>query len=82
MNYINILEGLVFLIGAFVYFRYFNNPLFDNKKEKKMRDEKLSENLIENIRLVDSTRDFKGWIGGIGLVIIGLILIYLGLTEK
>lgn len=82
MNYTNILEGLFFLIGAFIYFKYFNKPLFDNKKEKKMRDEELSANLIENIKLVDSTRDFKGWIGGIGLIIIGLVLIYLGLIKK
>ena len=47
-----------------------------------MRDEELSANLIENIKLADSTRDFKGWIGGIGLIIIGLVLIYLGLIKK
>lgn len=69
------------LIGAYVYFKYFNHSLFDDKKKQKLEDVGLSDSLINNISLADDVRDFKGKIGGYGLIIIGLLMIFIEIKR-
>lgn len=69
------------LIGAYLYFKYFNNSLFDDKKKQKLEDEGLSDSLIDNISLADEMREFKGKIGGYGLIIVGLLMIFIEIKR-
>jgi hypothetical protein len=81
MNFKNVIIGIMCLIGAYVYFKYFNHSHFDDKKKQKLEDEGLSDSLIDNISLADDVRDFKGKIGGYGLIIIGLLMIFIEIKR-
>ncbi len=69
------------LIGAYVYFKYFNQPLINDKKKQKLKDEGLTDSIIENISLANDIRDFKGKIGGYGLIIAGLLMLFLEIKK-
>jgi hypothetical protein len=81
MNLKNVIIGIVCLIGAYVYFKYFNQPLIDDKKKQKLKDEGLTDSIIENISLANDIRDFKGKIGGYGLIIAGLLMLFLEIKK-
>ena len=81
MNFKNVIIGIMCLIGAYIYFKYFNQSLFDDKKKQKLKDEGLSNSLIENISLANDVRDFKGKLGGYGLIIIGLLMIFIEIKR-
>lgn len=81
MNFKNVIIGVICLIGAYIYFKYFNQSLFDDKKKQKLKDEGLSNSLIENISLANDVRDFKGKLGGYGLIIIGLLMIFIEIKR-
>ena len=81
MNFKNVIIGIMCLIGAYIYFKYFNQSLFDDKKKQKLKDEGLSNSLIENISLANDVRDFKGKIGGYGLILIGLLMILIEIKR-
>jgi hypothetical protein len=82
MDYNNILKGIGCLVAAFLYYKFFNKPLFDKRKENDLKKEGYSKSFIDNVKLANDARDFKGHIAGIGLIIVGIVLIYLGLTKK
>ncbi|WP_396197486.1 hypothetical protein [Flavobacterium sp.] len=81
MNFKNVIIGIMCLIGAYIYFKYFNQSLFDDKKKQKSKDDGLSNSLIENVSLANDVRDFKGKIGGYGLIIIGLLMILIEIKR-
>ena len=81
MNFKNVIIGVICLIGAYIYFKYFNQSLFDDKKKQKLKDDGLSNSLIKNISLANDVRDFKGKIGGYGLIIIGLLMILIEIKR-
>jgi hypothetical protein len=81
MNLKNVIIGIVCLIGAYVYFKYFNQPLINDKKKQKLKDEGLTDSIIENISLANDIRDFKGKIGGYGLIIAGLLMLFLEIKK-
>ncbi|WP_035671486.1 hypothetical protein [Flavobacterium sp. 83] len=82
MDYINISKGIGCFIAAFIYFHFFSKPFFDEKKEERLEKEGYSKSFIENFKLDDYVRDFRGKIVGYGFIIVGIVLIYLGLTKK
>lgn len=81
MNFKNVIIGNMCLIGAYIYFKYFNQSLFDDKKKQKSKDDGLSNSLIENVSLANDVRDFKGKIGGYGLILIGLLMILIEIKR-
>jgi hypothetical protein len=81
MNFKNVIIGIMCLIGAYIYFKYFNQSLFDDKKKQKSKDDGLSNSLIENVSLANDVRDFKGKIGGYGLILIGLLMILIEIKR-
>ena len=81
MNFKNVIIGVICLIGAYIYCKYFDQSLFDDKKKQKLKDEGLSNSLIENISLANDVRDFKGKLGGYGLIIIGLLMIFIEIKR-
>lgn len=76
INWWEIGKGVLWFLGAFIYFKYVNFS------EEKASEKKFGDNYGDMYRFADKIRDIQGWVVGVLFVALGCLYIYNELARN